>query len=268
MNNNAFLYTLHLADNALMLTQRNTEWTGHGPVLEQDIAITNIALDLLGQSRNLFAYAAERYNSFSDAEKKEVEKYIPQIWKSHNRELQEDDLAMLRIENQYLNLLVTELPRGDWAFTVLRQAFFSHFQQLQYEALLHSGNETLAAIAEKSLKEVAYHIRWSSEWVIRLGDGTEESHQRIATAFHQLWPYTGEFFVAAPFEDEASLTSMKETWLQKIETLLEGAGLSYLLQQNKSGLQQGGKWGRHTEHLGYLLTELQYMQRTYPNSVW
>src|SRR6266498_1521835 len=120
-----FIYTLHLADNTLILAQRNAEWTGHGPVLEQDIAITNISLDLLGQSRNFYQYAASLYNNFNEEEKKKVDKYIPRLWKEYKRELQEDDLAVLRDEHQYLNLLITELPKGDWAQTVLRQFFFS-----------------------------------------------------------------------------------------------------------------------------------------------
>src|SRR5688572_3960190 len=150
-----FLYSLHLADNALIIGQRNSEWTGHGPVLEQDIAITNIALDYLGQARNSYQYAATLYNGFNSDEKKAVDKYIPRLWKDYNRELQEDDLAFLRDEHQYLNLLITELPNGDWAFSVLRQFFFSAFQYYQYTELQKSTDEQLAAIAEKSIKEVA-----------------------------------------------------------------------------------------------------------------
>src|SRR6476661_820309 len=177
-----FLYTLHLADNALVLAQRNAEWTGHGPVLEQDIAITNISLDLLGQARNFYGHAATLYNGFSGEERKVVDKYIPRLWKTYNRELQEDDLAFLRDEHQYLNLLITELPKGDWAFSVLRQFFFSAYQFFLYQQLQQSSDAQLAAIAEKSSKEVTYHLRWSGEWVIRLGDGTEESNQRINNA--------------------------------------------------------------------------------------
>src|SRR5829696_805576 len=190
MNTNVFLYTLHLADNALILAQRNAEWTGHGPVLEQDIAITNISLDLLGQARNFYQYAATLYNGFSEEEKVEVDKYIPRLWKEFNRELQEDDLAFLRDEHQYLNLLITELPKGDWAFSVLRQFFFSAFQFYLYQKLQQSGDTQLAAIAEKSIKEVAYHLRWSGEWVIRLGDGTKESHERQKNAVADLWMFT------------------------------------------------------------------------------
>src|SRR5215217_656092 len=172
MNTNTFIYTLHLADNALMIGQRNSEWTGHGPVLEQDIAITNISLDYLGQARNFYQYAATLYNNFNDEEKKQVDKYIPRLWKEYNRELQEDDLAFLRDEHQFLNLLITELPRGDWAQSILRQFFFSSYQFYLYQQLQNSNDAQIAAIAEKSIKETAYHLRWSSEWVVRLGDGT------------------------------------------------------------------------------------------------
>jgi ring-1,2-phenylacetyl-CoA epoxidase subunit PaaC len=177
-----FLYTLHLADNALILAQRNAEWTGHGPVLEQDIAITNISLDLLGQARNFYKYAASLYNNFNNEEKQAVDHYIPRLWKDYNRELQEDDLAFLRDEHQYLNLQLSELPKGDWAYSVLRQFFFSAFQFYQYQQLQKNTDVQLAAIAEKSVKETAYHLRWSGEWVIRLGDGTEESNARINEA--------------------------------------------------------------------------------------
>jgi ring-1,2-phenylacetyl-CoA epoxidase subunit PaaC len=168
-----FKYCLHLADNALILGQRNSEWCAHGPVLEQDIAITNISLDLLGQARNFYQYAAVLYNEFPNDEKKEVDLLLPRPWKNYNRELNEDDLAFLRNEEQYLNLGITELPNGDWGQTTLRQFFFSAYQQLLYTELQKNSGGQFAAIAEKSLKEVNYHLRWSSEWVIRLGDGTE-----------------------------------------------------------------------------------------------
>ena len=261
-----FPYTLHLADNALMLAQRNSEWTGHGPVLEQDIAITNIALDLLGQARNFYHYAASLYNGFSEEEKAAVEKYIPRLWKSYNRELQEDDLAFLRDEQQYLNLLITELPKGDWAFTVLRQFFFSAFQFFFYQKLAQSSDTQLAAIAEKSSKEVAYHLRWSSEWVIRLGDGTAESNRRINEALTDLWRFTGEMFVAASYEQGGvEVAALMEDWRQRVKAVFEEATLTVPPQ---SWSQSGGKEGRHTEHLGYLLAEMQYLQRAFPNATW
>lgn len=270
--NHLFLYTLHLADNALLLAQRNSEWTGHGPVLEQDIAITNIALDLLGQARNLYQHAASLYNGFDEEQKKAVDSFLPRPWKTYNRELQEDDLAFLRDEHQYLNLLLTELPKGDWAYTVLRQFFFSTFQFFLYEKLQQSSDAQLAAIAEKSSKEVTYHLRWSSEWVVRLGDGTEESNHRINKALTDLWMFTGEMFQLTAYELQVTsagtgvdATSIKKDWQQKVEAVFEEATLD---MPNQTWHQYGGKEGRHTEHLGYLLAEMQYMQRTYPNATW
>ncbi len=268
----AFTYTLHLADNALILGQRNAEWCGHGPVLEQDIAITNISLDLIGQARNFYQYAATLYNSFNNDEKKAVGHLIPRNWKTFDRELEEDDLAFLRDEGQYLNLLITELPKGDWAQTILRQFFFSAFQFHQYTLLQNCSDQQIAAIAEKSLKETTYHLRWSSEWVIRLGDGTQESNQRINTALNELWMFTGELFMPADFESAAYATNvsdLQDAWMQKVETVFEEATLPSP-RGNGLGvrLQRGGKEGKHTEQLGYLLTELQYLQRTYPNATW
>lgn len=264
MNTNTFIYTLQLADNALILAQRNAEWTGHGPVLEQDIAITNISLDLLGQARNFYQYAASLYNNFNPGEKKEVDKYLPRIWKGYNRELQEDDLAFLRDEHQYLNLLITELPKGDWAQTVLRQFFFSAFQFYLYQQLQNRNDGLLAAIAEKSIKEVAYHLRWSSEWVIRFGDGTEESNQRIKNALADQWMFTGEMFQPASYE-LIDVSSLKDDWTKKVETVFTEGTLAIPKQ---TWMQSGGKEGKHTEYLGYLLSEMQYLQRTYPNSQW
>jgi ring-1,2-phenylacetyl-CoA epoxidase subunit PaaC len=264
MNTNLFIYTVHLADNALILAQRNAEWTGHGPVLEQDIAITNISLDLLGQARNFYQYAASLFNSFNDEEQKAIGIYIPRLWKEYNRELQEDDLAFLRDEHQYLNLLITELPKGDWAQTVLRQFFFSAFQFFLYEQLKNSSDTQLAAIAEKSIKEVRYHLRWSSEWVIRLGDGTEESNHRIKEALKDQWVFTGEMFSSSSYE-LVDATSLKEDWLKKVKDILTDAVLEL---PGSTWMQWGGKEGKHTEHLGYLLAEMQYLQRVYPNSKW
>ncbi len=193
--------------------------------------------------------------------------------------MQEDDLAFLRDEHQYLNLLIAELPKGDWAQTILRQFLFSAFQFYQYTQLQNSSNEQLAAIAEKSLKETSYHLRWSSEWVIRLGDGTDESNARINKALDELWMFTGEMFKATSYELHAmsdgigiNLISIKEAFNKKIEDVFSEATLAYPSQdgegQGVKWSQSGGKEGRHTEHLGYLLTEMQYLQRSYPNSVW
>ncbi|RYZ21443.1 MAG: phenylacetate-CoA oxygenase subunit PaaI [Chitinophagaceae bacterium] len=264
-----FEYILHLADNALILGQRNAEWCGHGPVLEQDIAITNISLDLVGQARMLFQYAADIYNGMDDVGKASVDKLLPRPWKGFGRELQEDDLAFLREERQYRNLLLTELPKGDWAQTTLRQFFFSAFQYAQYEALQQSTDATLAAIAEKSLKEVAYHRRWSAEWVIRLGDGTGESRRRIDAALEELWPYTGEAFKAGAFEGQGIApdpAGFRAAWDERVQTVFAEATLD--VPATGTWSQEGGKRGIHSEHLGYLLAEMQTLQRTYPNMTW
>src|SRR6266498_1263163 len=178
MKQDSIDYTLHLADDALILGHRNSEWCGHGPVLEQDIAITNISLDLIGQARNFYQYAARLKADGST----------------------EDSLAYLRKEREFKNCLLVEQPNGDWAQTILRQFFFSQYQYLLFQELQNSKDEQLAAIAEKSLKEVTYHLRWSSEWVIRLGDGTDESHSRMQKAIVELWRYTGELFEAVSYE--------------------------------------------------------------------
>lgn len=261
-------YVLHLADTALILSQRNSEWCGHGPILEQDIAITNISLDLLGQSRNFYQYAAELIKT--DAHLSEIKASSP--LERAGGEVTEDSLAYLRKEREFKNLLITELPNGDWGQTILRQFFFSAYQYLLYQQLQNSKDEQLAAIAVKALKEVAYHQRWSSEWVIRLGDGTEESHERMVKAIDTLWTYTGEFFEATSYELLAASEGMgvdiallKEPWTKKIKEVFEEASLQ--VPQN-TFMQIGGKEGKHTEHLGFILTELQYMQRTYPGAEW
>src|SRR5436190_10658086 len=178
-------YTLHLADNSLILGQRNAEWCGHGPVLEQDIAITNISLDLIGQARNFYQYAAQLINNLKKLESSKVSPFRGDL-----EGASEDSLAYLRKEEEFKNCLLVEQPKGDWAQTILRQFFFSQYQYLLFQQLQNSKDEQLAAIAEKSLKEVTYHLRWSSEWVIRLGDGTDESHQRMIKAIDELWKYT------------------------------------------------------------------------------
>ena len=242
---NLINYTLHLADNALILGQRNTEWCGHGPILEQDIAITNISLDLVGQARSFYQYAAQLKADGST----------------------EDSLAYLRTERDFKNCLLVEQPNGDWAQTILRQFLFSSYQYFLYQELQKNSDETLAAIAEKSLKEVSYHLRWSSEWVIRLGDGTDESHSRILKAIDELWRYTGELFIPVPYEKEAGVdvSLLKNDWSEKVKAVLTEATLPV---PENIFMQTGGKTGTHTEHLGYILTELQYVQRAYPGCEW
>lgn len=243
-------YLLHLADCPLILGQRLGEWCGHGPVLEQDIAMTNIALDLLGQARLLFQYVAS-FESINSTE---------------------DKLAMLRYEHEYLNLLLVEQPNGDFGHTMMRQFLYDAFNLLQYRALSHHPDDHIKAIAVKSLKEIKYHYRYSSEWVIRLGDGTEKSHSIMQTALNELWRYTGEMFSPASYENDLISTqeavdvkALQDPWSQKIEAILSTAGLE--IPENENMLM-GGKEGRHTEHMGYILTDLQYMQRTYPEMQW
>ncbi|MBK8609219.1 MAG: phenylacetate-CoA oxygenase subunit PaaC [Chitinophagaceae bacterium] len=261
MDNFLVNYTLHLADSNLILAQRNAEWCGHGPILEQDIAITNISLDLLGTSRNFYQYAATLINQNI----KSAESEAPPL--EGFGEASEDALAYLRTEREFKNCLLVEQPNGDWAQTVLRQFFFSAYQFLLYEKLQHSTDEQLTAIAAKALKEVTYHQRWSSEWVIRLGDGTEESHQRMLKAIDELWPYTGELFMPANYELEAGfdVTLLKDDWMKKITAVFEEATLPI---PEKTFMHSGGKIGVHTEHLGFILTDLQYVQRAYPNCEW
>lgn len=243
-------YLLHLADCPLILGQRLGEWCGHGPVLEQDIALTNIALDLIGQARLIYQYVAslEGVNST------------------------EDRLAMLRHEHEYYNLLLVELPNKDFAETITRQFFYDTFNLLQYESLTTHEDDHLRAIAIKTLKEIKYHYRYSSEWVIRLGDGTELSHTYMQNAINELWRYTGEMFVPSSYESElmiehstANPKALLPAWNEKVNGIVSTAGLS--IPQNEVMLS-GGKEGRHTEHMGYILTELQYMQRTYPEMNW
>jgi ring-1,2-phenylacetyl-CoA epoxidase subunit PaaC len=245
MNNALINYTLHLADDLLILSQRNSEWCGHGPILEQDIAITNISLDLIGQARSLYQYAA--------------------LLKADGST--EDSLAHLRTEREYKNCLLVEQPKGDWAQTILRQYLFSQYQYLLFQQLQNNKDEHLAAIAVKSLKEVAYHLRWSREWAIRLGDGTEESHNRILKAIEELWRYTDELFIAADYEKEMSIdvASLKYEWSKKIKEVFSEATLPV---PSNIYMLEGGKTGTHTEHFGYMLTELQYMQRTFPGCEW
>ena len=255
---------LHLADTTLILSQRNSEWCGHGPILEQDIAITNISLDLLGQSRNFYQYAAEIINTTTNTEGPRAPS--PQV-EGAGGEVNENTLAYLRKEREFKNLLLTELPNGDWGQTILRQYFFSQFQFLLFQQLKNSKDEKVVAIVTKALKEIAYHVRWSSEWVIRLGDGTEESHRRMLHATSELWRYTGEMFLLADYEKETGIDFelLKDEWYKKIKVIFDQATLP--IPENVF-MQSGGKDGVHTEHLGYILTELQYIQRAYPNSEW
>jgi ring-1,2-phenylacetyl-CoA epoxidase subunit PaaC len=243
-------YLLHLADNPLILGQRLAEWCGHGPVLEQDIALTNSSLDLIGQARMLFQYIAS----------------LP------GQNTNEDKLAMTRYENEYLNLLLTEQPNKNFGHTIARQFLYDAFNLIQYEALTEHPDEKLKNIAVKTLKEIKYHYRYSHEWVIRLGDGTEKSHQIMQEAFDELWRYTGELFTMASYENELKeegyaidLALLEPDWKNRVSSVATKAGLKLPVDEV---MLLGGKEGKHTEQMGYILTELQYMQRTYPEMNW
>ena len=244
------LYTLRRADDALILGHRLSEWCGHAPMLEEDMALANIALDLLGQARELYAYAA----------------------KVEGRDNDEDKLAYLRDVRQYRNLLLAEQPNGDFARTIVRQFVYSAFADLYWRAMMNSTDPTLAAIAARSEKESAYHLRHTSEWIVRLGDGTAESHRRAQTAIDDFWAFTGEMFAVDDSErglinagiavDPAGL---QPQWR---ETISDVVGEATLVLPRNDWMQQGGRTGRHTEHLGHLLSELQSLQRTFPGATW
>lgn len=243
-------YLLRHADNALILGQRLSEWCGHAPELEEDLALANIALDLLGQARLLLSYAGEQFN--------------PQ--KS------EDELAFLRDGTAFKNALLVEQPNDHFGVTIMRQFLFDAWQVEVMNALLDSTDKRLAEIAAKSIKEVSYHLRHSSEWVIRLGDGTDESHRRMCESVDALWRFTGELFAMDDLEHEAlgagvgvDLEALRAPWLARVESVFEQATLK--IPEN-DWMASGGKQGEHTEHLGYLLAEMQFMQRAYPGARW
>lgn len=249
-NQQLFDYLLRIGDNTLILGQRLGEWCGHGPAIEEDIALTNTALDYLGQTTNAFKHAAELENKGRD----------------------EDQIAFLRDAEEYRNLLITELPNGDYAFTISRQFLFSTWYYIYLRELCNSKNDFLRGFAEKSIKEVKYHWQHSSDWVKRLGDGTTESHDRMQIAINEIWEYTGEMFLADEL-DEAAIASgfgvdvaaIRTEWDQIVSSVLDEATL---VKPADGWFQKGGHVGKHTEHLGALLSDMQYMQRTYPNSKW
>jgi ring-1,2-phenylacetyl-CoA epoxidase subunit PaaC len=246
-------YILHLADNALIYGHRLSEWCGHGPILEVDMAISNIALDNIGTARTLYQYAAEIEGNGKT----------------------EDSYPYFRDVREFKNVLLVEMPNGDFADTIARSLFFDAYQFLFYTALKNSKDEKLAAIAEKSIKEVTYHLRFSKEWTIRLGDGTDESKQKIQRAINDLWSYTGELFDASEVEKEMiakgiapDISELKTAWEKIIADTLEEATLTYPISLQGGWFQKGGKTGVHTEYMGFLLAELQYMQKTYPGNEW
>jgi ring-1,2-phenylacetyl-CoA epoxidase subunit PaaC len=233
------LQLLRRADDALILGHRLSEWTGHGPVLEEELALANVALDLIGQARSLYEYAGSLTG--------------------HT----EDELAYLRDAPAWRNCLLVELPNGDFAFTIARLLLFAAFADAFWRAAVASSDATIAAIAAKAEKETAYHVRHAGEWLVRLGDGTEESHRRAQSAVDDLWPYTGELFAIDAVDPDVA--SLRGTWLGVVEPLLARATLT---RPADGWMQSGGRNGRHTEHLGHLLTEMQHLQRTYPGATW
>ena len=250
MNKNLIQYIYGIADNSLILGQRLGELCGHGPSLETDIALTNISLDLFGQVRSYYQYVA----------------------KLQGGDATEDTVAFLRLEREYKNVLLVEQPNTDFAYSITKQFLFDIFHLALLEELQNSKDEMLSAIAKKSIKEVLYHTRFSSDWIKRLGDGTEESHTRIQTAINDLWIFTDELFHQTD-ADKAMVaegigvdtTLLKVNYYKKVSEILEEATLQ---TPTIEFFQKGGKQGIHSEHMGFILTELQFMQRTYPNMTW
>jgi ring-1,2-phenylacetyl-CoA epoxidase subunit PaaC len=244
------LYALRRADDALILGHRLSEWCGHAPAMEEDMALANMGLDLLGQARELYSYAAKVEGKGND----------------------EDKFAYLRDVRQYRNLLLLEQPNGDFARTMVRQFFYAAFADLYWRAMMQSSDPVFAAIAAKSEKESAYHLRHSSEWIIRLGDGTAESHRRAQTAIDDLWAYTGEMFRVDGSErgliDQGVAVDPAKLHAQWRKTVTGVVNEATLALPKSDWMQQGGRDGRHSEHLGHLLSELQAMPRTFPGATW
>lgn len=247
-----FQYLLRQGDTTLILGHRLSEWCGHGPKLEQDIALINIALDLVGQSRSYLEYAA----------------------KIEGKNRTEDDLAYHRAEREFKNLLLVEQPNGNWGNTIMRSFYFDVFHYLYLHELVKSKDDQVAAIAQKSLKEVTYHLKHNADWVIRLGDGTEESHEKMQTAADELMMFTGEMFDMDEVDDllikegiAPDLKPLKSKWLQKVKDVFTEAGLN--LPDENTWMQSGGKLkGIHSEQMGFILAEMQYLPRAYPDATW
>lgn len=243
-------YLLRIGDNTLILGQRLSEWCGHAPVLEEDMALANTALDLIGQARMLLTHAGNLEGKGRD----------------------EDQLAFMRTEPHYRNLTLCELPNHDFARTVVRNFLFASFQVRLWERLLDSTDAELAAIAGKSLKEARYHRQHAGDWVVRLGDGTEESHVRTQAALEYVWPYTQELFVADATDEAVSAAGIGPAW-SALEQVWEADVVPVLNEATlvvpaRTPFQSYGKFGRHSEHMGHLLASMQYMQRTYPGAQW
>ena len=244
-------YLLRVADTCLILGQRLSEWCGHAPIIEEDIALSNTALDLIGQARALLTHAGRCETGQS---------------------LDEDQLAFLREERDYRNVTLVELPRGDFAFTVLRNVMIATFLKLLWQRLARSSDAELAAIAGKAVKEARYHQQHAGDWVLRLADGTAESRQRTEAALAQLWRYTPELLEDDAVDEQAAASGLgprwselREDWLAEMGQLLTEAQLS---APKDSAFRSTGKRGVHSEHLGHLLTEMQHLQRAFPGGVW
>lgn len=245
-----FDYLLRLGDDRLVLGHRLSEWCGHGPILEEDIALANISLDLIGEASLLLKLAAS------------VE----------GKGRTEDALAYFRDAIEFRNALLVELPKGDFGFTIVRQFLFSVFSLLLMDALQKSRNTELSGIAAKALKESRYHVRHSAQWVVTLGGGTDESHERVQGALNDLWRYTGELFAAndvdravAASGDGVDPSTLEAAWRSQVVPVLERAGLQV---PNVGYMQRGGRDGRHTEHLGHMLSEMQILARSHPGASW
>ena len=245
-----FLYTLRLADNALILGHRLSEWIGHAPLLEEELALGNVALDLIGQARALYGYAGAIEGEGRN----------------------EDALAYRRDAPEFRNILLVEQPKGDFAHTIVRQFLYSALMHPFWRVLTRSRDATLAAIAAKAEKEAAYHLRHASEWLIRLGDGTAESHGRAQAALDELWPYAGEMFESDAIDEAliadgiaADPTRLRADWQRRVDSVLAEATLA---KPAGTWMQSGGRSGRHSEHLGHLLAEMQFLQRAYPGAIW
>ena len=245
-----FRHVLRLGDLSLVLGQRLGEWVGHSPALEEDLGLANIALDLIGQARMLLTYAGEL----------------------EGRGRGEDEIAFLREQGEYLNAVLVEQPNGDFGQTIVRQVLIDAFQLELYERMTTSADPRLAAIAAKSAKEVRYHLRYSGGWLVRLGDGTEESHERVQSALETLWPYTLELFAADELDEMMAdlgvaprLSEVQEGWIRRIEEILSEATLNPPKDRPYSW---HGRRGQHSEHLGYILAEMQHLQRSHPGARW
>jgi ring-1,2-phenylacetyl-CoA epoxidase subunit PaaC len=245
-----FEYLLRLGDNALILGHRLSEWCGHSPALEEDLALSNVALDLIGQTQLWLNLAGEVEGKGRDADK----------------------LAYLRDAREFRNVLLIEQPNGDFAVTMARQFYFDAWHYLLLRELTSSKEPRIAEIAAKGLKEVTYHLERSRDWVLRLGDGTEESHRRMQSAIDDLWMYTGELFESDEIDRAMAqegvgpdLATLHEPWLGLVRATAEEATLSL---PQPGWAQKGGKRGIHSEHLGYILADLQFLQRAYPNATW